>query len=74
VNWADIAGKPTTFPPEAHTHDYAPTSHTHSGYAASSHSHSVNVALGWSVGEVVDYYGSSHWFVTDLWVSSVTVT
>lgn len=27
--WADITGKPSEFPPEAHTHDYAATSHSH---------------------------------------------
>ena len=27
--WADITGKPATFPPEAHSHDYAATNHSH---------------------------------------------
>lgn len=27
--WADITGRPSTFPPEAHSHDYAATNHSH---------------------------------------------
>jgi hypothetical protein len=29
VAWDDVSGKPATFAPSAHMHDYAPTSHTH---------------------------------------------
>lgn len=38
--WADISGKPSTFPPEAHTHDYAATNHNHDlVYSPLGHSH-----------------------------------
>ncbi len=29
VSWADILNKPATFPPDAHSHSYAATDHTH---------------------------------------------
>ena len=38
--WGDITGKPSSFPPSSHTHNYASSNHTHSGYASSSHTHS----------------------------------
>ena len=38
VPWTSVTGKPSTYPPAGHTHDYAATNHTHD-YAASSHTH-----------------------------------
>ena len=54
VSWGDVQSKPTEFPPEDHTHDYAtevtgkpatfpPSAHTHD-YAASGHTHTVAYA------------------------------
>lgn len=50
--WADITGKPSTFPPDVHSHDYAATDHDHAGvyqpagsYAAASHNHDGVYAL-----------------------------
>jgi len=41
IQWADILGKPGTYPPDSHTHDgYASSSHNHDGvYATTSHNH-----------------------------------
>ena len=40
VAWDNVSGKPGTFPPSSHTHDYASSGHNHDGrYAAASHTH-----------------------------------
>lgn len=44
ASWADITGKPATFPPSAHTHDasYAAINHNHdANYSAANHNHNA---------------------------------
>ena len=43
--WTAITGKPATFPPDAHSHAYAATTHTHSQYSTTSHDHDSVYAL-----------------------------
>jgi hypothetical protein len=64
VAWAEVTGKPSVFPPDVHSHSYAPASHTHS----------VQVGLGMNKTWIQDL--NSNWYevVSDVWVSSVTVT
>ena len=38
VDWNNVSGKPTSFNPSSHSHDYAPANHSHN-YAAINHSH-----------------------------------
>ena len=44
--WSSITGKPSTFPPSSHSHNYAASDHTHSGYASSSHNHDSSYVKG----------------------------
>ena len=63
IAWSDITGKPSVYPPDVHTHNYA----------AASHTHTVQVSLGMNKSWIQDL--NSNWYevVTDVWVSSVTV-
>jgi hypothetical protein len=45
VSWASVTDKPATFPPEAHTHDYAASAHNHdAAYSAAGHTHNYEPA------------------------------
>lgn len=40
-SWGNLTGKPSTFPPDVHSHsEYSLTSHGHTGYATDTHTHS----------------------------------
>ena len=64
VPWADVTGKPSVFPPDVHTHNYA----------AASHTHTVQVTLAVDKISVPDEQQNLVLVVSDVWVSSVTVS
>lgn len=41
VSWADVAGKPATFPPETHTHAYADITGKPATFTPSAHTHAI---------------------------------
>ena len=41
IGWSNVTGKPTTFPPTAHAHDYASITGKPTTFAPSAHSHAV---------------------------------